>query len=181
MIAFSYLIILKFNSHNYIYIVWFWCLIHNCMFIFIYQILWSFCFPFSQNYHVTCINFCLFRGCVHLPVCQDSPGAQTGRIWQGHSATQRKPKCKSCHTFCQRRRYQVRPGNSYITPLLRLEKKTWLQWTHRSKWEYTFQPGSARPLCNELQNKIKVELVGLLTLSMATSVSSPLQAATPCS
>lgn len=36
-------------------------------------------------------------------------------------------------------------------------------------------------ICNELQNKIKAELVWLLTLSMTTSVPSPLQAATPCS
>lgn len=68
-------------------------------------------------------NFCMFRRCVHLPVCQDSPGAQAGRVWQGHPPSSRKPKRKSRHNFCQRRRYQVRPGNSHKTLLWGLEKQ----------------------------------------------------------
>ena len=95
---------------------------------------------------LTSLNLCVFRRRVHLPVCQDSPGAQAGRVWQGHPATRRKPKCKSCHHFCQRRRYQVSPdNNSYITLLWRLEKHDCGR-RHRNMWEHSrFSP--ALPDC----------------------------------
>lgn len=50
---------------------------------------------------------CVFRRRVHLPVSQDSPRAQAGRVRQGHPATAREPQRKSCDHFCQRGRYQV--------------------------------------------------------------------------
>lgn len=85
-------------------------------------------------------NVCMFRRCVHLPVCQDSPGAQAGRVWQGHPPSSRKPKRKSRHNFCQRRRYQV--GNSHKTLLWGLGKTRPKQTANRNMWEHScFSPG----------------------------------------
>lgn len=96
----------------------------------------------------------MFRRCVHLPICQNPPGAQTGRVWQGHPPTSRKPKCKSRHTFCQRGRYQVKSGGSYKTCLWRLENQDQSR-QDPNMWEPS-RSSSARPLCNELQDKISV-------------------------
>lgn len=68
--------------------------------------------------HLSCTERALLlcflcRCCVYLPVSQDSKRTEASGVWQGHTATQRKSKCKGGYHFCQRRRHQVRLGNSF--------------------------------------------------------------------
>lgn len=61
---------------------------------------------------------------VHLPICQDPPGAQADGVRQGHPPTEREPKRQSRHTFRQWRWYPVSPADGYKNSPLKMGKQT---------------------------------------------------------
>lgn len=102
---------------------------------------------------------CMCRWRVHLPVCQDPPGAQADGVRQGHPPTEGEPKRQSRHTFRQWRWYPVSPADGYKNTPLKLRKQTRPKPTSQKKkkkncWDTLFFP--ATTLSIKYQEEIKV-------------------------
>lgn len=78
---------------------------------------------FFQIFNKQSVHLCMCRWRVHLPICQDPPGAQADGVRQGHPPTEREPKRQSRHTLRQWRWYQVSPADGYKNTPLKMGKQ----------------------------------------------------------
>lgn len=76
-----------------------------------------------QIFNKQTVHLCMCRWRVHLPICQDPPGAQADGVRQGHPPTEREPKRQSRHTLRQWRWYQVSPADGYKNTPLKMGKQ----------------------------------------------------------
>lgn len=108
-----------FWTPNYLFF-FFFC---NCPWIIFF---WFFLFLFQlfQIFNKRTVHLCMCRWRVHLPICQDPPGAQADGVRQGHPQTEREPKRQSRHTFRQWRWYPVSPADGYKNTPLKIRKQT---------------------------------------------------------
>lgn len=126
------------------------------------------------------VHLCLRRWRVHLPICQDPPGAQADGVRQGHPPTEREPKRQSRHTFRQWRWYPVSPADGYKNTPLKMRKQTTPKTTSQgekknSRDTFFFSIFPAITLCIKYQEEIKVcARSGFWPYPRRTSVRSPL-------
>lgn len=130
-----------------------------------------------QIFNKQTVHLCMCRWRVHLPICQDPPGAQADGVRQGHPPTEREPKRQSRHTFRQWRWYQVSPADGYKNIPLKMGKqkrpKTTSQGEEKKLWGHSFFP-PATTLCIKYQDEIKVcACSGCWPYPRPTSVRSP--------
>lgn len=131
-----------------------------------------------QIFNKQTVHLCMCRWRVHLPICQDPPGAQADGVRQGHPPTEREPKRQSRHTFRQWRWYQVSPADGCKNTPLKMGKqkrpKTTSQGEEKKKlWGHSFS-SPATTLCIKYQDKIKVcARSGCWPYPRQTSVRSP--------